>query len=396
MSVALRLSSANLLLISLRCAPIILGIAALATLGIVSIYADNEIDGQKQLFFMLIGIGLLLGLQLVSYATIGRLAWVFYLLSLAALFYTVMPGVPSSGLFGVPTVNGARAWIEFGIMRFQPAEVTKIAFVLVLARYLRYRENYRRLPGLIPPFLLALFPLAMILKQPDLGTALVFIPALLIMLFVAGARVTHLAAIIGTAILAAPALWLSGQPGVPGFQHMPSLVKEYQRARVYAMFSSDPGMLQRTGFQQHNALIALGSGGVTGKGAGNIIVGKRVPERHNDMIFALIGEQFGLFGITIMLGAYVMIFFAGIEIAGSTKDPSGRLVAVGLVTLLAGQTFLNMAVALKLFPVTGVTLPFVSYGGSSLLASMTAAALLINISLHRPIIMGKDMFEGDL
>ena len=395
MPTAVRFSSSSLLLIALRCAPIMIGVAILCTLGIVSIYADNEIDGQKQLFFLLIGTGLLLAVQLASYAAIGRLAWAFYLLSIGALLYTVLPGVPSSGFLGVPTVNGAKAWIEFGIMRFQPAEVTKLAFVIVLARYLRYRENYRSFTGLIAPFLLAGCPLLLILKQPDLGTALVFIPALFTMLFVAGARTSHLAAIIGAGVLAAPLLWLSGQPGVPVFQHLPSVVKEYQRARVYAMFSDDPATLQRTGFQQHNALIALGSGGFTGKGAGNILVGKRVPERHNDMIFALIGEQFGFLGVSALLFAYVLIFFAGIEIAGSTKDPSGRLVAVGLTTLLAGQTFLNMAVALKLFPVTGVTLPFVSYGGSSLLASITAAGLLINISLHRPIIMGKDLFESD-
>jgi cell division protein FtsW (lipid II flippase) len=268
----------------------------------------------------------------------------------------------------------------------------KIGFVMVLARYLRFRSNYRTLIGLLAPFALALVPIAMILKQPDLGTALTFIPALFVMLFVAGARIKHLLAIVGLGVLMAPLMWFSGTD-LPVFRHLPELVKSYQRDRVNAMFSNDQATLQATGFQQEHALIAFGSGGPGGKGMGNIPVGMRVPEAHNDMIFALIGEQFGFFGAAAVLGSYIVLFAAGIEIASATREPFGKLVALGIVAVLAGQAFLNIAVCLRLMPVTGVTLPFVSYGGSSLLASFIAAGLLLNIGQNRPLVMARNAFE---
>ena len=136
-------------------------------------------------------------------------------------------------------------------------------------------------------------------------------------------------------------------------------------------------------------------GGVAGKGFGNIPVGTRVPESHNDMVFALIGEQFGLFGCLVVLGAYIVLFTAGVEIASSTREPFGRLIALGIVALLAGQAFINLMVVTKLMPVTGVTLPFISYGGSSLLASYLAAGLLLNVGQNRPVVLAKDSFEFD-
>jgi cell division protein FtsW (lipid II flippase) len=274
-----------------------------------------------------------------------------------------------------------------------------------MARYLRFRTNYRTLSGLFAPFMICLGPMALIMKQPDLGTALTFIPALFVMLFVAGAKLGHLMAVIGLGALFAPLLWFSGTckhvqgctlcPHVPVLKHLPQFVKHYQRERVYAMFSDDPSILQGVGYQQDHAVTAFGSGGFIGKGLGNIPVGRLVPEAHNDMIFALVGEQFGLWGVAVVLGAYFVLFTAGIEIAAATREPFGKLVAVGVVTLIAGQTFLNTMVALRMFPVTGVTLPFVSYGGSSLVSSFMAAGLLLNIGQNRPIVMAKDAFEFD-
>jgi cell division protein FtsW (lipid II flippase) len=301
-------------------------------------------------------------------------------------------GTKIAGLPLVRPIRGQCNWINFGPVSLQPAELMKVSFVLVLARYLRFRSNFRTMRGLIQPFALAAVPMAFILKQPDLGTALIFIPCLFAMLFVAGAKARHLLIIAGVGALMGTLLWFSGSDR-PLFRHLPEVIKGYQRDRVNAMFSSDPRTLQKTGFQQHNALIAFGSGGISGKGVGNIPVGKRVPESHNDMIFALIGEQFGFFGSAVVLGAYIVLFAAGIEIAGSTREPFGRLVALGIVALLAGQTFLNLMVAIKLMPVTGVTLPFMSYGGSSLVASFMSAGLLLNIGQNRPVVMANDSFE---
>lgn len=393
--------------------PVLAAVAVLATIGVVSVSADAPGDGQKQLVFLFVGLGCMLAFQAVNYQIIGRFAWVFYGLSLLLVMYTVL-GAAIGGRTPIPfvrNVNGAYAWIHFGSFSLQPAELMKISFIMVLARYLRFRSNYRTILGLLPPFALAVVPLALILKQPDLGTAMTFIPVLFVMLFVAGAKLWHLAAVVGMGLSLVPVLWLAGEheirdhvsgevvgvctscPNVPVLRVAPQFVKHYQRERVRAMFDANPRMLRETGLQQHKALIAFGSGGIGGKGIGNIPAGRRVPERHNDMIFALVGEQFGFFGAAVVLGAYIVLFAAGLEIASSTREPFGKLVAPGVVALLAGQTFLNIMVAMKLMPVTGVTLPFVSYGGSSLLASFMAVGLLLNIGQNRPMVMARDAFE---
>ncbi len=388
--------------------PVLVAVLVLSVVGVVSIQAHSvadlhaAADAKKQILFVVIGFGVMLAMQAVSYQIIGRFAWPFYFLSLALLIYTVMPGVPTGGFLGVPEIKGQRNWINVGPLKLQPAELMKVAFCMVMARYLRFRSNYRTLGGLIPPFLLAVVPLMVILKQPDLGTAILFIPALFALLFVAGARLRHLLAIMAIGLALMPIAWYSGpreKTGldieVPVLKHFPALIKKYQRARVYALFSRDPAILRDTGYQQEQAVTAFGSGGFTGKGALNIPVGRTVPEAHNDMVFALIGEQFGFIGATVTLAAYLVLFTTGVEIASATREPFGKLVAVGTVSLLAGQTFCNIMVAQRLMPVTGITLPFVSYGGSSLLASFIAAGLLLNIGQNRPLVMAKDAFEFD-
>ena len=394
--------------------PVLAAVAVLAFLGSCSIWHYPRADGVKQLVFLGIATGCMLLMQTINYQKVGRWAWGFYIFSLGLLLYTIVPftHVPASSqaLFRVPYRGGAYAWINMGPMSLQPAELTKIAFILVLARYLRFRSNYRTILGLVQPFALAIVPIALILKQPDLGTALTFIPVLLAMMYVAGAKLMHLVGVITMGVIVTPLLWYSGQhivavegtdqteichacPDLPVIRHLPQFVKHYQRERVYAMFTDDPRTRRDKGFQQQLALTAIGSGGVTGKGMGNFPVGMVVPEAHNDMVFSLICEQFGLFGALVVLGAYAVLVAAGIEIAAHTREPFGRLVAPGIVALIAGQAFLNLMVCMKLMPVTGVTLPFVSYGGSSLVASFMAAGLLLNIGQNRPFVVAKDSFE---
>jgi cell division protein FtsW (lipid II flippase) len=383
--------------------PVLVAVLVLSALGLVSIWAHSIADPraaqdvQKQIMFIAIGLTLMFAMQAVNYLQLGRWGWAFYILSLLLLIYTILPGMPTRGLFGVVVVHDARLWINLGLLHMQPAELMKVAFCVVLARYLRFRSNYRTMLGLLAPFALAILPLIIILKQPDLGTALVFIPTLFAMLFVAGAKIRHLAAIVALATVFAFVTWFAGPDGgdLPGLRHLPSLVKKYQRARVMAMFSTDPTVLRGAGFQQLQAEIAFGSGQFVGRGPLNIPVGTHVPEAHNDMIFALIGEQFGFLGAIVLLGGYLVLFAAGIEIASATKEPFGRLVAVGIVSLFAGQTFLNLMVTLKLMPVTGVTLPFVSYGGSSIIASFMCAGLLLNIGQNRPMVIARESFEFD-
>ena len=378
--------------------PVLAAVGVLTSLGCMSIWADSRADGIKQLVFLAVGVLAMAAFQAFDYRWIGRFSWGFYLFSLVLIFYTVL-GTRMTLPFARP-IKGQCNWINFGPISLQPAELMKVAFVMVLARYLRFRSNYRTLFGLFAPFALAVVPLALILKQPDLGTALVFIPALFVMLFVAGARMWHLFTIVGMGLFMGLFLWCCGPveakaPGLPLLKHLPSFVKDYQRERVYAMFANDPASSQGIDYQIDRALTAIGSGGPTGKGMGNVPVGRYVPEAHNDMVFALVGEQFGFVGAAIVLAAYIVLFTAGIEIAASTREPFGRLVALGIVATMAGQTFINLMVVLRLMPVTGITLPFVSYGGSSLLASFMAAGLLLNIGQNRPIVMARDSFDFD-
>lgn len=381
--------------------PVLVAVTVLCALGVLSIRADSPEDGAKQFLYIFVGLAGMFLFQAVNYLKIGRWTWPFYVLSCLLLIYTIVPFTHGDGLLRVPYRNGAYNWINLGPATLQPVELTKIAFVLAMARYLRFRSNYRNVRGLMAPFSLAMIPLLLILKQPDLGSALIFIPALFAMLFVAGARLKHLLVVAALGAAFAPVAWFSGskeETGMardfPVLRHVPALVKKYQRERVLGLFSDDPA-LANVNYQQERALVAFGSGGLTGSGPGNIPIGRHVPESHNDMVFALIGEQFGFIGSVATLVAYIILFASGIEIASNTKEPFGRLIAAGIVAMFAGQTFLNLMVCLRLMPVTGVTLPFVSYGGSSLLASFLAVGLLLNVGQNRPIVMARAAFEFD-
>jgi rod shape determining protein RodA len=374
--------------------PVVAAAFVLTSLGTVSIFAANPATGYRQLIYLSVALLCMAVVQLVNYQILGRFAWGLYFFSLCLVGYTALSSLIT--LPFAPAQNGAHCWIMVPGFSFEPSELMKVSLVLVLARYLRFRSNYRTLLGLIPPFLLTLAPVVLILKQPDLGVAFLFLPTMLAMLFVAGAKIRHFLAMIGLGMALVPIAWLSGKEGVPIFQHLPSLLQPYQRLRVEAMLGgSDFKTLHGSLFQQERALEAAGSGGLIGKGPGNIPIGQHVPEAHNDMIFAIIGEQFGLIGSLAVLLSYIVLFAAGVEIAAATREPFARLVAIGIVSLLATQAFLNLAVVMKMFPVTGVTLPFVSAGGSSLLASFISAGLLLNIGQNRPLVMAKDPFEFD-
>jgi cell division protein FtsW (lipid II flippase) len=379
--------------------PVLAAVTVLSALGVMSIWVDSPADGPKQLVFLAVAVGVMAAVQGVNYLILGRYAWGLYFLSLILIGYTLLGSFAEKhghSIPGVHTVKGACCWIAFpGGISFEPSELMKISFVLVLARYLRFRDNYRTMGGLLTPFVLTLVPAVLILKQPDLGVAALFVPALFTMLFVAGAKIKHLLAIVGMGVVLIPLLWLSGDRNVPFFKYLPAVVQPYQRDRVAGILSHDPKTLRQTGYQQERALTAMGSGGATGKGLGEIPVGGHVPEARNDMIFAIIGEQFGLVGSIAVLAAYVVLFIGGIEIAASTREPFGRLVAIGIVAILAAQAILNLSVVMRLFPVTGVTLPFVSYGGSSLVASYIAAGFLLNIGQNRPLVIARDSFEFD-
>lgn len=372
--------------------PMFLSVAVLLFLGITSIQAWPGDEGKKQLVFLLFAIVALLVAQMIHYRTLLRLSPLIFALSLLPVLYTVL-GKRVSVPF-VHEVNGAFAWIIFGPISFQPSEVTKIALVLLLAWLFREGEGKSDSPvGMFKA--LAIFGLvaAIVMQQPDLGTLLTMLPPVLALMYLGSVRLRHLLAVAAVGVFLMPLLWFSGQckevdhcpvcPNVPVLRHLPQFVKHYQRERVYAMFSDDPRVLQGKGFQQERALEAMGSGGLHGKGRGIIPVGRRVPEAHTDMIFSLVGEQYGLAGSGIVLLSYLLLLASTVAVAASQRDFPGKLLVVGLGVLLTGQALLNMAVAMRLMPVTGVTLPFMSYGGTSLMSSFVALGLIVNVARNQ-------------
>ena len=372
-------------------APMLFALAVLSALGLVSVRAWNPGDGQKQIVFLCFGVAAALAAQWTSYRKLLALSPIFYALSLLPVVYTVIGRYVPVPL--VHPVNNACHWIFFGPVSFQPSEVTKLTLIMLLAWTFRadpLRQSSWKV--IFRTLAIAALPLALILQQPDLGTALTLLPALGAMILYVGVKIRHLLILALLGVLVAPILWFSGIdkdpacticPNVPVLRHLPQFVKHYQRARVYAMFSDDPHVLLVTGYQQQRAMVALGSGGLTGKGAGNIPIGRGIPEAHNDMVVALIGEQFGLLGVAMLLLAYGLLFASGLAVAVAQQEPTGRLLAFGMVMLLAGQMMINAAVALRIMPVTGVTLPFVSYGGTSLVTSYLAVGLIINVARNQ-------------
>lgn len=341
------------------------------------------VNTTKQAFYLASGVAIMLLMMRLDFRRIGFYTFPVYwlvVLSLAALVLDRWIDLPL-----IPVRRDVRRWIELGVFTLQPSEFVKVALILALARYLRFRKSYRRLPGLIPPFLLTLLPMVLILKQPDLGTLLMLLPVLFSMIFIAGARLWHLAAIVGLGCATLPFFYAYG-------------MQEYQKQRVEVLVKqnvADERWHMGPGYQLRQSKIALGTGGVWGQGygGGSFVQRGLLPEEHNDFIFAIIGNQWGLAGCAIIILAYVVIVVCGLEVALVTNDPFGRLLAVGVVVMIVAQALLNVSMTIGLAPITGMTLPFVSYGGSSLWANFAALGLLLSVAQRRPMLIARPPFE---
>jgi rod shape determining protein RodA len=183
--------------------PVLAAVTLLSGLGVLSVWSNSPADGTKQLYFLFVALGAMLAVQAINYLNLGRWAWGLYVLSLLLIIYTLLGAAAEThhhSLPGVHAINKVHCWITFAGFSFEPSELMKLSYVMVLARYLRFRSNYRTLRGLLPPLVLTLLPMALILKQPALGVATLFFPTLMAMLFVAGAKIRHLAAVIGIGI----------------------------------------------------------------------------------------------------------------------------------------------------------------------------------------------------
>jgi cell division protein FtsW len=263
-------------------------------------------------------------------------------------------------------VNGARRWIELGPATFQPSELAKLALAVWAAAYLSRRPAPRTLANLWRPIgILLLAFCVLVIAEPDLGTAITMVVILAAVLLISGTPMPTLG--VGSGIFLALgliAIWF----------------EPYRRARFFSFL--DPWKdAQGAGFQPVQAMISLGSGGVLGVGLGQG-VGKinYLPEAHTDMILAVIGEELGLVGVTAVIAAFALFAYAGLRVALACKDPFGKRLAAGLVALVCGQAVINLAAVLGLAPLTGIPLPFISYGGSSLVVALLSVGVLLNIA----------------
>jgi rod shape determining protein RodA len=317
----------------------------------------------------------MLAVSLPSYRVLCRFSYLALALVIGLLLLVYL----------FPAIHGTHRWLRLGGLSLQPSEFAKVAFVLALARYLMYRENYRSFTGLLVPLGLALVPLVLILREPDLGTSLVFLPVLYVMLYVAGARARDLAALVVCGVALLPALWTQ--------------MSHEQRSRVTGLFAQTmPGEKPGAdGYQLHQAKQLLALGGVRGSWwAGEAVDDQAVyhlPEAHTDFIFVVIGERFGWPGLAGVLLLYVTLVWRAAVVAEQTREPFGRLVAVGMGALFGVQAVINTGMTVGLLPVTGLSLPLVSYGGSGLLAHALALGLLLNVGLRPGYEVSREPFR---
>jgi cell division protein FtsW len=296
----------------------------------------------------------------VSLAAVRRVTPILLVVAFALNVALMVPGV------GV-TVNGATRWLGAGPAQFQPSEVLKLALVLYAANLLASRpRSVRTLGGLVKPLLLVVgAACALLIKQPDMGTALVICAGVGALMIAGGARGRHLGLIVAIGGLIVLVL---------------ALAAPYRRARLTAFL--DPWAdAADTGFQAVQAMIAMGSGGLFGVGLGESV--QKIfylPEAHTDMILAIVGEELGLLGVAGLAGLYGLVGFAGLRAAKAARDRYAKLVAAGITSLILSQATLNFFAVMGLAPLTGVPLPFVSYGNSNLIVLLAGMGVLLNVA----------------
>jgi len=348
----------------------------------------------RQLIWYALGSGLAFAVCLRSYRWLSRWAMLAYWLAIVLLVAVLVPGIGSTQGWG------ARRWLLLGPFQFQPSEFAKIATIFALASYLgRPADEVRRVGVFLRSLGLCALPFVLILREPDLGSALVFLPVGVVMLFAAGVPSRYLVRVIGVGtalvvLLVVDILWAPADWQVVKLE-------PYQRRRLMVYFGKSFVPPQATEAERaralrayrdasHNvdqALISVGSGGLTGKGwrqgTQNALGYLPRAVAHNDFIFSVIAEESGFLGSVTVLALYAVILFAGIRIAGQARDRLGLLLAVGVVTLFFGHVFVNIGMNIRLMPVTGIPLPLLSYGGTSVVCSLVAIGLLQNLHLHR-------------
>ncbi|MDX1425599.1 MAG: rod shape-determining protein RodA [Kiloniellales bacterium] len=344
-------------------------ITLIAAVGCAMLYsaAEGSIDpwASRQAVRFGAGLAVMFAAALIDVRIWFRYAYVIYFGALSLL-----GAVEFVGTAGM----GAQRWIDLGVIQLQPSEVMKVALVLALARYFHGQgeEELVRPSALLVPVALVMAPAALVLKQPDLGTAMMLVMAAGAVFFAAGVRLWMFAVAVAVAGAAVPIAW--------------QFLRDYQRQRVLTFLDPESDPLG-SGYHILQSKIALGSGGLTGRGflAGTQSHLSFLPEKQTDFIFTMLAEEFGMLGGLALLGLFFLLFVYGFAIALRSRNQFGRILAVGLTANLFLYVFINIAMVMGLIPVVGVPLPLISYGGTAMLAVMLAFGLVMSVWVHRDI-----------
>jgi cell division protein FtsW len=355
---------------------ILVAVVALAATGILMVYSSSAMLAYQkhddtfgivgpQIQWALLGLGAMVLMMRVDYRYLRLVSIGGYAVAVVLLVLVLLPAM---GPLQPKIVGGAARWLQVGALpAIHPAEFAKLALIVYLAHWMSKRGTGIRgfWTGTIPFLLIAGPIVALVFREPDLGTTTVIILTAFTMFFTAGANLAHVATIVGLAVIGVVAAGLRG----------------YQVERIQCFLDSSSDPLGRC-FQTVQGLLALSLGGILGAGLGEsrLAGGLFLPNASNDFIFAIIGEEFGLVGGALIVGLFLVLAYAGIRTALRAPDTFGALLAAGITAWLCLQAFINMAVVVALLPVTGITLPFISAGGSSLIISFAAVGILLSIS----------------
>ncbi len=352
---------------------LLLLLSCIAGIGLALLYSAANGHWQpwasKQAIRFVVSVVIMIAVALVDLRFWMRSAYAIYAGALLLLI-----AVEIRGAIGM----GAQRWIDLGVIQLQPSEVMKIAVVLVLARYFSSitQEEIGRPTRLIVPLILVFFPAALVLQQPDLGTAMMLVLGAGAMFFIAGVRWWKFAIVLAGAGGIVPVAW--------------RFLRDYQKNRIYTFLNPENDPLG-AGYHSLQSKIAIGSGGLFGKG---FMMGSQahlsfLPEKQTDFVFTMLAEEFGLMGGLALLGLYLLVFIYGFAIAFRSRSHFGRLLALGITVTVFLYVFINTAMVMGLIPVVGVPLPLISYGGSAMLMVMFGFGLLMSVYVHRDMRLGR-------
>lgn len=349
-------------------------VLVLSIIGILVVGSANELYQSKQIFGVVIGLVVMAIVSLIDYVWIANFYWILYGMSVFMLAIVLIPGI---GVY----VNGARRWINLGFTNFQPSELAKILLIIFFAKFImKHEEDLSEKQTILKAVVLIAIPLALIFKEPNLSTTICTATLFCFLMYVGGLSYRFIGTVLLITIpVAVIFLSIVVQPNQ-------KLLDNYQQKRILAWLEPEKYASDEA-YQQNNSVMAIGSGQLTGKGLNNntttsVKNGNFILEPQTDFIFAIVGEELGFLGCCLIIALLLLIVIDCILIGTHAQDTAGKVICCGVGSLIGIQTFINVAVATQIFPNTGIPLPFVSYGLTSLVSLYLGIGLVLNIGLQ--------------